>query len=176
MTTIPRPFSLRPIAGLVLVLALSCGMAEARAQSPESAMPSLTLGGLALDTDGPLSLSQDAPSLSLGLSPTQNSLPLYSHAQPPGAPPGPEAGMALGTRLSIGQPLDVDFLGGNLDWKAAATVEQAPQGEAYGLSLSLGSMAESPTSAPSDLRVGLTYGREPEVDEHGVMLDFSYSF
>ncbi|WP_404379336.1 hypothetical protein [Caenispirillum salinarum] len=163
-----------------LFSAAGVGSGMALAQAAETPSAALTLGGLTLDNgSGPLNLAEDAPSLSLGLAPSQDTLPLSAR---PGALAGSGAGAAdntggLGTRLTIGQPLGVDFLGGSVDWQAAATLEQAPQGgDAYGLSLSLGSMAESPAAPPSDLRIGLTYGREPKLDEHGIVLDFSYSF
>lgn len=123
-----------------------------------------------------MSLAEDQPRLYLGLAPTQRSLPLASQPLQPGSMGDADIGDGLGTRLTIGQPLGVDFLGGAVDLQAAATVENSANREAYGLSLSLGSMAESPAGPPSDLRVGLTYGSEPEAGEHGVILDFSYTF
>lgn len=163
-------------ASLILAAGLGLVAGGAQAQAAEAGSPSLTLGGLTLDTQGPLSLGEDQPSLSLGIAPTRNSLPLSASPLPQGIAPAADPSGGLGTRLSIGQPLGLDFLGGSVDWEASATVEQAQRGEAYGLSLSLGSMAESPAAPPSDLRIGLTYGREPAADEHGVILDFSYSF
>ncbi|EKV29965.1 hypothetical protein C882_0046 [Caenispirillum salinarum AK4] len=163
-----------------LSMAAGAGSGAALAQAAEAPSAALTLGGLTLENGGgPLNLAEDAPSLSLGLAPSQDTLPLSARPRAlagSGTEIADNAG-SLGTRLTIGQPLGLDFLGGSVDWQAAATLEQAPQGgDAYGLSLSLGSMAESPAAPPSDLRIGLTYGREPELDEHGVVLDFSYSF
>lgn len=168
-------------ACLAMLTVVGLSTDDAYAQTTESAETSSTdtslmLGGLTLVPLGSAQLSTDQPSLSLGIAPTHNSLPLSTTPHPQISTPAADPSEGLGTRLSIGQPLNMHFLGGRMDWRAAATVEQASQGEAYGLSLSLGSLAESPVAPPSDLRVGLTYGREPTMDEHGVILDFSYSF
>lgn len=174
---LPRLRSRRLLAGVAAVVWLHAGGAALAAQE-EPALPE----GLLLDAGSAAALplghvsAPGSAGLSLGLDIGGPSLPLARPAAPTGAIAG-TAPESLGTRLTLGQPLGFEFLGGSVDWRAAATVETAPTGgEAYGLSLSLGSLADDTGGPPSDLRMGLTYGREAESNEQGILLDFSYSF
>lgn len=179
MITLPQAFGrLRPalVAGAVGLLVLA-GVGAGPATAAEERLT------LEAGTPTPLALEDvSGPSLRLGLDVGGPALPLSTRGLTPGRPPAPAAAEpsaeALGTRLTVGQPLGVDFLGGAVDWRAAATLETAPEaGNAYGLTLSLGSLSDAGGSAPpSDLRIGLTYGRESDDDEQGILLDFSYSF
>lgn len=128
--TSPRLIAVLSFSAACLMMATAAGSDTAYAQTAENgtgaaASPSLTLGGLTLDTGGPLSLAEDQPRLYLGLAPTQRSLPLASQPLQPGSMGDADIGDGLGTRLTIGQPLGVDFLGGAVDLQAAATVENS---------------------------------------------------
>ncbi|WP_141415234.1 hypothetical protein [Caenispirillum bisanense] len=170
------------------VAAMALALAPLPAAAADESVPAATtLGGLPLGPlpppDGSLPLSAvSAPPLMLSLqAPEDARLPLATGSLTP-VHPGGAPGLAddetrtLGTRLTLGQPLGFDALGGAVDWQAAATVEPGPQGEAYGLSLSIGSIAGGGPLPPSDLRMGLTYGTAPDTGEQGVVLDFSYRF
>lgn len=139
------------------------------------------LGGLPLDAApaGALPLSAVSPPVIFSLeAPQDGRLPVSGPATAFPTLPGSadDHGRTLGTRLSLGQPLGLDLLGGSLDWRATASIEQGPDGDAYGIGLSIGSLSDGGLLPPSDLRMGLTYGTAPDAGEHGVMLDFSYRF
>lgn len=165
---------------------MACGLAAgwtsgpAVATEPETmAPPRLTLqaGSPTVFSFGATAGDAAMDGLRLGIDSGADALPLsagvMATTRAPAAPPP-----TLGTRLTLGQPLGVEALGGSVDWRAAATVRDTPDaGQAYGLSLSIGSMnAATGGGAPSDLRIGLSYGNQPEVGEQGILLDFSYSF
>lgn len=179
--------TIRTILFPAALAAMALALAPLSAAAADESVPATTLGGLPLYPpplpDGALPLSAvSPPPLMLSLqAPEDARLPLATGSLSP-THPGGAPGMAddesrtLGTRLTLGQPLGFDALGGSVDWQAAATVEPGPQGEAYGLSLSIGSIAGGGPLPPSDLRMGLTYGTAPDTGEQGVVLDFSYRF
>ncbi|GAA0581509.1 hypothetical protein [Caenispirillum bisanense] len=140
------------------------------------------LGGLPLDAAPPGALPLSAvspPPVIFSLeAPQDGRLPVSGPTTAFPTLPGSadDHGRTLGTRLSLGQPLGLDLLGGSLDWRATASIEQGLDGEAYGIGLSIGSLSDGGLMPPSDLRMGLTYGTAPDAGEHGVMLDFSYRF
>lgn len=175
--------TLRKSLALLVLAALALAPGVAAAQDAAAPLPATTLGGLQLSpgNDGTLPLSAvSPPPLSFSLeAPDAGGLPLATgDAASPTLPglAGGEATRTLGTRLSLGQPLGLEALGGSVDWRAAATVEPGPQGDAYGLSLSIGSLSDGGPLPSSDLRLGLTYGNAPATGEQGVLLDFSYRF
>lgn len=170
------------LAGLALV---AIAFAPSGAAAEDAAAPvsgATTLGGLELHpaNEGSLPLSAvSPPPVMFSLeAPQDRTLPLASGTLSPTLPgtAADDESRTLGTRLSLGQPLGLEALGGEIDWRAAATVEPGPQGDAYGLSLSIGSLTDGGWQPPSDLRMGLTYGTSPSTGEQGVLLDFSYRF
>lgn len=172
------------LAGLALVAIAFApsGAAAEDAAASAGATTTTTLGGLELHpgNEGSLPLSAvSPPPVMFSLeAPQDRGLPLAAGSFSPTLPgtAADDESRTLGTRLSLGQPLGLEALGGEIDWRAAATVEPGPQGDAYGLSLSIGSLTDGGWQPPSDLRMGLTYGTSPSTGEQGVLLDFSYRF
>lgn len=171
--------TLRTTLAVLALVTIALTPGRAAAEDASARLPATTLGGvpLAPEAGRSLPLSAVSPPLMLSVDAAEDgSLPLTAGTSSPTLP-GASQERALGTRLSLGQPLGLDALGGEVDWRAAATVEPGPEGDAYGLSLSIGSLSDGGGwQPPSDLRMGLTYGTAPSTGEQGVILDFSYRF